>query len=287
MTSEIANLSNNSALAFASDVDAMAAEIAESQAAVQQTLADQPGYASFAKFHQPATMGDVSPWEYGRDDDKHQIREDAEWVVDPGTIEWGWGGFKKDEDGNMIDGQKPDQILVPFTKTPPAKDPALPWASSFTVKFRAMCIQEGGPVLKQGVDVADNYLLEAKGDVVEFTAFQATQEGFREMVNAMRERVLQFTTAKNAGNVKQMNELGAAMYPRVQFHAKLKVKIKNKFTVNKPILKQVGWTAPVLALSDEAPSDETHEENLVDTIEAAQAEVESKPKAASKRSRTR
>lgn len=282
MSTDIATLQANKALAMLGDsIDDIAAAIEESQVAVQQQQAELPSFVNFAKFTQPAEMGPVSPWQYGREDEERQIRPDSEWVVDFNSIEWGWSGYKKTNGltGDMIKGQKPDQLLVKYLNTPPAKDPKLPWASSFTVKFRAMCVKEGSAETDE--------VTESKGDVIEVTVHQATQQGFVEMVNAVRGRILAFTNAKKTGNTKLMAELGSTMYPLVAFEAKLKVKVKS-YTVNKPILKHLGWTAPVALMGDEAPDagPETPKEDLSEAIDAAQAEPEA-PAAKGRRSRTK
>lgn len=242
----------NKALAMiGGDLEQIAANIAESQHQVQQVQQTLPGFVSFTKFMQRGTEGPVSPWQYGRDDEERQIRPDSLWLIDFSTVEWGWSGHKKDDAGNMIKGQKPDQVLVAYHACPPAPPSDKPWVKDRTVKFRAMCLEEGADL--EGA-LADERV-EAKGDVIEVTIHQAMAEGFVELVNAVRERVQMVVRAKTAGNAKLLGELVAAMYPTIRFDFRLKVKVKT-FINNKPILKLVGWGSPIVSF-DAAPDNES------------------------------
>lgn len=250
----------DSALAGFGGFDALVESVAESNAQAAAAAASLPGGVSYMKFMKFGEENrDVSPWCFGRDDDKHWVHPDAVWLLDYKTLERGWSGHKSSGTGGEVKkGEAPDTILTPWYSKFPEKDPERVWVKKPTFKFRAICVE------------APEGFEDQIGQIVEVMVWQAMAEGFMDIETALRARVAAVARARAGGNEAQAKELGNTSYPRVRFDFKLGVATKNFGRHNKPILKHCGWGAPVVFATDAAPA--TPKENLAEAIAEAQAD---------------
>lgn len=256
-------MTTNNALAALGGFDSLVTEVEASQQAVSQELSQEGGggveYVDFKKFGE---QDDLSPWMYGKKDDQTVIHPDSEWIVDTATLQHGWMGYKKGEGGRIIKGQKPDKVLVPWTKAFPAKPADMPWCSGRAWSFRAIC--RSSPIDEQ------------VGVFIENSDSRGMKRGYAELEQALRDRVAQAKAARAAGNTELFEQLMTNIYPVIKFGFKLGVKTDNGLH-NQGILEHIGWSAPVVvetaADEDDSDGEGGEEPEFEEAVEEAKAET--------------
>jgi len=257
---------NGGAIEAFGGFDSLFDSVQGSQQGVEQELSEESqGGVDYVDFKKFGTQGELSPWEFGPKTDRHQIHPDSEWIVDPTTFQHGWMGYRKGENGKLIQGQKPDKFLTAWNTAFPAKPSQhMPWVDGRTWSFRAIC--RSSPIK------------EHVGVFIENCDNRRMKEGYAELEQALRTRVMQAAAAKQRGDMEQFEHLKTHFYPVVRFRFKMGVETSNGLH-NKGIIEHIGWSAPVVFRDDDASEDgsEGPEAALEDKVAQAQTEPEAAP----------
>lgn len=242
----------NKALAGFADFDALVEEVNDSESQVQQHHTQMSdGDVAYMNFARHGEQGELSPWSYGQDGKEVDPR--AKWAVDPSTLMHGWSGFKKGPGGQIQKGVRPDQVWDNWFRAWPEKptDPDLDHVTDRAYRFRAVCIDSPD---------ADDI-----GAFVEVTDWRRMSTGFKQLEQALRQRVKDVAKAKADNETEVVATLMGNFFPVIRLDFEIGVQTNNG-KHNRAMIKLEGWTSNVVPAAGEAgptaPSDEDPEQDL-------------------------